>query len=276
MQNDEVSSAFVLHSMKLSIITPSFNQAAFLRATAESILSQEGQFQLQWIVVDGGSSDGSVEFLRRLEDPRLTFTSEPDHGQSDAINRGLGRADGDIIGWLNSDDLYLPGTFRCVCDVFSQNPAAKWIVGACEIIDSDEQIIRRRITRYKDRQLSRYSYKRLLRENFISQPAVFWRRQFGQQVGPLDESLHYTMDYDLWLRMGRLSEPMIVDRVLSQFRLHSSSKSGAVNRRQFDEGYEVAQRYLGRDRVSSLVHKFNVEKIVWSYRAMKILGGGRI
>ncbi|HWB54892.1 MAG TPA: glycosyltransferase family 2 protein [Tepidisphaeraceae bacterium] len=257
--------------MKVSIITPSLNQCAFMRQTAESILLQKGEFDLQWIVVDGGSTDGTIEFLHDLADPRLVFSSEPDGGQSDAINKGLARADGEIIGWLNSDDLYLPGTLETVCRAFADNPDALWLIGRCEIIDADGNVIRRRITRYKDRQLSRYSYRRLLRENFVSQPAVFWRRDFGERIGKLDESLHFTMDYDLWCRMGRADEPLILPGVLSRFRLHTSSKSGAVNRRQFDEGLEVAERYLGGDRLSWLIHRFNVEKIVWSYRAMKLL-----
>jgi hypothetical protein len=126
--------------------------------------------------------------------------------------------------------------------------------------------------RYKNRWLDRYSYRRLLVENFIAQPAVFWRKSFGEQVGPLDASLHYTMDYDLWLRMGKLSPPKILQQTLSQFRLHAQSKSGAVNREQFDEGYRVACRYFDGDRASKFAHRMHVEKIVWAYRTMRLLG----
>ena len=141
-----------------------------------------------------------------------------------------------------------------------------------KIIDAAGRVIRRSVTRYKERSLRRYSYRALLRENFISQPAVFWRRDFGRRVGPLDESLHYTMDYDLWLRMGQRSAPLILDQVLARFRLHGTSKSGQIDRRQFDEGYRVACRYVEGDWVSRLAHRTNVEKIVWAYRVMRMVG----
>jgi hypothetical protein len=101
---------------------------------------------------------------------------------------------------------------------------------------------------------------------------VFWRRDFGQEIGPLDESLHWTMDYDLWLRMARRCDPVFLDGVLAQFRLHPGSKTGKVDRRQFDEQYAVACRYVGHDRISKVVHRFNVEKIVWAYRFLRLLG----
>lgn len=258
--------------MKLSIVTPSFNQRTFLERTARSILGQRGNFELEWIVIDGGSTDGSVELLRSMADPRLHLTSEPDRGQSHAINKGLARAGGDVVAWLNSDDLYADGALAAVAEAFAAHPEAQWLIGRCDVIDDQDREIRPAVTRYKDRTLRRYAYRRLLRENFISQPAVFWRRSFGQQVGPLDESLHYTMDYDLWLRMGKVAEPLFVDRVLAHFRMHRGSKSGQVNRRQFDEGYEVAARYFDGDTTSRLIHRFNVEKIVWAYRAIRLIG----
>ena len=259
--------------MKLSIITPSFNGRRFLEQTSRSILSQRGDFELEWIVVDGGSTDGTIEFLHTFDtDPRVRWTREKDRGQSDAINKGMERATGDVVAWLNTDDLYTSGTLAAVADAFAQNANTQWLVGRYEIIDAAGRVIRPSVARYKERSLRRYTYRALLRENFISQPAVFWRRDFGRAVGPLDESLHYTMDYDLWLRMGRAAPPLFLDRVLAQFRLHETSKTGQVNREQFDEQYRVACRYVGDDRLSRWVHRFNVEKIVWAYRVMRALG----
>jgi glycosyltransferase involved in cell wall biosynthesis len=258
--------------LKLSIVTPSYNGLRFLPRAADSILSQPGNFELEWIVVDGGSTDGTVEFLRSLNDPRVRWTSEPDGGQSDAINKGLSRATGDVAAWLNTDDVYTPGALAEVARAFESNRAARWLVGRYEVIDEQDRPIRPAVVRYKERSLRRYTYRALLRENFISQPAVFWRRGFGHDVGPLDESLHWTMDYDLWLRMGRVTDPMFLDNVLARFRLHPQSKTGKVDRRQFDEQYAVAKRYIGDDRTSRLVHRFNVEKIVWAYRVMRVLG----
>ena len=259
--------------MKLSIVTPSYNGRRFLDRAAASILSQSGDFSLEWVVVDGGSTDGTLEFLRGVNDPRLRWVSEPDRGQSHAINKGLALAGGDVVAWLNADDVYAPGALAAVAAAFEANPAAAWLAGRCEVIDAAGRAIRPAVVRYKERSLRRYTYRALLRENFVSQPAVFWRRDFGASVGPLDESLHWTMDYDLWLRMGRRADPLrLLDRVLAQFRLHPASKTGKVDRRQFDEQYAVACRYLGADRVSRAVHRFNVEKIVWAYRVMRLLG----
>jgi glycosyltransferase involved in cell wall biosynthesis len=259
---------------RISVITPSFNLCDYLRRTADSILSQSGPFDLEWIVIDGGSSDGTVEFLRCLvsSDPRVHLTSEPDRGQSHAINKGLARATGDVVTWLNADDLYAPGALAAVADAFSRRPDAQWLVGRYEVIDAHDRPIRPGVVRYKERKLRRYRYRTLLRENFIPQPAVFWRRAFGEAVGPLDESLNWTMDYDLWLRMGRRCDPLVIDALLARFRLHETSKSGDFNRRQFDEGYEVARRYFDGDWASRVAHRLNVEKIVWAYRAMKWAG----
>lgn len=257
---------------KLSIVTPSYNQAPYLCQTIDSVLSQQGAFSLEHIVIDGGSTDGSVDLLRDIDDPRLLWVSEDDQGQTQAINKGLLRATGDVVGYLNSDDLYVPGALAAVNQAFDEHPQANWLIGQCVVIDDQGREIRRSVTRYKNRRLRRYRYHALLRENFISQMGVFWRRSFGEQVGPLDETLYYTMDYDLWLRMGGQGDPLVMDQVLAQFRLHSGSKSGEVNREQFDEQYRVALRYFQGDTVSRWVHRLNVEKVVWAYRLMQLVG----
>lgn len=258
--------------MKISVVTPSFNQCDFLRRTMDSVLSQQGPFDLEWIVVDGGSTDGTVGLLRSVADPRVRWTSEPDEGQSHAINKGLASATGDVLTWLNSDDVYTPGAVAAVAAAFAATPAPHWVVGRCEIIDADDRVIRRPITWYKNHLLARYSYRNLLRQNCISQPSVFWARDFGREIGGPDESLHYTMDYDLWLRMGKAADPLILDRVLARFRLHGTSKSGQVNREQFDEQYRVANRFFNGDASSRLAHRFHVEKTVWAYRLLRLLG----
>lgn len=280
--------------MKISIVTPTLNRRAYLASTGQSILSQSGDggpgaggpgaggpgdngsgdFELEWVVVDGGSTDGSVECLADLagRDDRVRYMSEGDRGQSDAINQGLAAATGNVVAWLNADDLYASGALAAVAAAFAARPDAQWLVGRYEVIDATGRPLRQSVVRYKRRRLARYSYRALLRENVIPQPAVFWRRDFGRRVGPLDESLHWTMDYDLWLRMAKLSPPLVLDRLLARFRHHAASKSGDFNRRQFDEGYEVARRHAGGDRSSLLAHRLNVEKIVWAYRALRLIG----
>jgi glycosyltransferase involved in cell wall biosynthesis len=254
-----------------TVVTPSYNQAAYLGRTAASILGQQGDFVLRWLVIDGGSTDGTVDLLRSIDDPRLSWISEPDRGQASAINKGLAKAEGDLIGWVNSDDLLAEGALAVVAAAFAQSPQAQWLVGRCDIIDPNDRPIRAAITRYKDRGLKRVSFRYLLRENPVSQPAVFWRRSFGESIGPLDESLHHVMDYDLWLRMARASQPLVLDQLLAHFRLHSQSKSGQEDRGRFAEQYAVASRYFEGDAMSRMVHVFNVEKIVWSYRLLRLM-----
>ncbi len=257
--------------MRISVVTPSFNQGRYLRESVDSVLSQSGPFGVRHRVVDGGSTDGTLAVLRSISDPRLTWTSDPDGGQSDAVNRGLAEVDGDVVGWLNSDDAYAPGALAAVAATFA-DPAVRWAVGQYAIVDDAGAVVRTAVVRYKDRLLRRHSYRRLLRQNYIAQPAVFWRRSFGQLVGGLDPSLHYTMDYDLWLRMARRADPVLIRQPLARFRVHPASKTGRINRGQFDEGYRVACRYVDGDRRSRLAHRLHVEKIVWAYRLMQAIG----
>ncbi|MBT8486378.1 MAG: glycosyltransferase, partial [Phycisphaerae bacterium] len=134
--------------MKFSIVMPSYNQAPFLAQSLRSVLDQEGNFELQLIVVDGGSTDGSIGILESVDDERVEWTSERDEGQANAINKGMGRAHGDVVAWLNSDDAYPPGALQAVADAFSSESDPDWVVGRCEIVDQNDRVIRRAITRY--------------------------------------------------------------------------------------------------------------------------------
>ena len=188
--------------LSISVVTPILNGGEFFRQTYLSVIGQNREIPLEWIIVDGGSRDGTLPLLRSIRDSRVKWISESDAGQAAAINKGLAMASGDIVAWLNCDDLYLPGMLTAVALALADNPTARWLIGRCNMIDSAGNSVRHGITTYKDRLLHSYSLKSLLRINMISQPAVFWRRPFGQEVGPLDENLYYTMDYDLWLRMA--------------------------------------------------------------------------
>jgi len=255
----------------LTILTPSLNNEAYLRQAIASVLSQELHGDLELIVIDGQSRDGTLSMLKSVGDPRLKWISEPDQGQAAAINKGLNMARGDVVTWLNCDDLYEPGALATVADSFEKDPDLQWLIGRCDIIDGGGRVIRQTITNYKNHLLDTFSLKSLLRMNMISQPAVFWRRDFGRSVGPLDERLHWTMDYDLWLRMARRCPPLILDKKLARFRVHEQSKSRGGHAPQFREGYRVARRYFGNDRASHLAHVLNVEKIVWGYRALRFM-----
>ncbi len=257
--------------LKISIITPSYNQAGFIERTIDSVQSQRGEFELEHIVVDGGSDDGTREILRRYG-AAVRWISEPDEGQADALNKGLAMATGDVIGWVNSDDLYEPGALSAVAEVFAAEPQTQWLYGKVRIVDAEDREIRRWITRYKNLRMRRYSYSKLLAENWISQMGVFWRRSAGQQVGPFRKDLHYCMDYDYWLRLGARWCGRFVDRYLAAFRWYPQSKSGAGFGRQFSEELTVARELAaGGHRWALLRHRLNYFKIVGAYSLMALL-----
>lgn len=259
-------------ALTISIIMPSFNQVRFLSEAIGSVLSQDGPLDVELIVIDGASTDGSVQLLQSIRDSRLHWISEPDKGQSDALCKGLHRVRGEIVGWLNSDDRYRPGALSKVAHAFSANDKAQWIVGRCGIMNGTGHPVRRPISMYKDFHLHRYSFSRLLRQNFISQPAVFWRREFGKIVGDPDVSLHHAMDYDMWLRMAQRSEPMVVNDLLSDFRVHTSSKTTTAFRRGFREHLMVAKRHGKGYAWSLLMNRISTAGIVSVYQLMSLLG----
>ncbi|GEM_PF-510573 len=253
----------------ITIITPSLNQADFIERTIHSVLSQKGDFDLEYIVIDGGSTDGTVHLLEQYGD-KIKWISERDNGQSDAVRKGIAMSSGEIIGWLNSDDVYLPGTLQKMADYFTMYPACQWLYGRCRIIDDDDHEIRRWITYYKNFMMRRFSYNKLLIENFISQPAVFVKRSLIEKEGFTDPSLNYVMDYDLWLRLARTIPPGIVNDYLACFRVHDQSKSRTHYRSQFREEYLTHKKYHQR-KILLFLHRLNILKITGIYSIMNVL-----
>lgn len=249
--------------MKFSIITPSYNQGPFIERTIRSVLDQTGDFELEYIVVDGGSTDETLDILRRY-DGKLRWISEPDKGQGDAINKGFAMASGDVLAWLNSDDTYEMGALASVTSEYSRSPFA-WCFGDCRVINENDHEIRPIVTRYKMHESRHYSYHRLLRRDFISQPAVFFSRNAWAEVGPIDAALVYSMDYDYWLRLGRRYTPRYIHQFLANFRWHEASKNGARYRHAAREAYETACHHAtGSEQLDILMHYFH-------YRALSIV-----
>lgn len=256
-----------LARFRFSIVTPSFNQARFIRRTIESVLGQEGDFDLEYLVVDGGSTDGTAAILEGFA-TRLQWISEPDRGQVDAINKGLERSTGDAVGWLNSDDVLLPGALRRAVAVFASHPEVEWVHGRCRIIDERDRRVRRGVEAYKHLRSRRYSFESLLTENFISQMTVFWRRSVQAAIGYLDPSVPLAFDYDLWLRLGQRSDPAYIDTPQACFRWYASSKSGANFETQFSEDALVSARYGGGRRSLRMRKRITNRLIVSAYRLM--------
>lgn len=251
--------------MRFTIVTPSLNQGAYIERTLQSIQAQRREVDVEHLVVDGGSTDGTLDILRRHEG-QVSWTSGPDQGQSDAINKGLRRATGDILAWLNSDDVYEPGALAAVAAAYRTQPF-RWAFGNCRIIDPADREIRRAVTIYKIRQSRRYSFRRLLRRDFIPQPAVFFTREAFEQTGDLDGGLHYSMDYDYWLRLGRRGHPCYLDRTLAGFRWHAQSKNGGAYRAAALETLRTAQRHArSGEGFDVFMHRLHVLALVAVYR----------
>lgn len=257
---------------RISVITPTYNQAPFIERTLRSILDQ-GYPDLELIVMDGGSTDGTVDILKRYGD-RLHWVSGRDAGQADAINKGIAKATGEVIAYLNSDDLYEPGALFAAGRHFAAHPECRWLTGLCRIIDEEDREVRRPITAWKNFLLRRFSYRILLVTNPISQPATFWRRRVMDEVGLFDATQHYVMDYDFWLRAGRTSPPAVLQQYLAAFRVYASSKTSSSFLRSFRHELEVAKRYSS-SRILNALHWLNYLGISAAYLLLNRLSGFR-
>ena len=242
--------------MRISLITPSFNQAKYIGRTIDSVLSQDGSFDLEYRVLDGASTDETVSILESYGE-RLRWTSHSDEGQIDAINHGLATATGDIVGWINSDDLLLEGALDAVTRTFEQNPECSWVFGDCIIIDENDSEIRKLVSAYKRFHAKRYSRNRLLTRNFISQMTVFWKRELLDEIGFLDPNFSLAFDYDFWLRLSVHHEPIYIDHKLAAFRWYSTSKSGANVTAQMAEDQRLAEKHGGRGRYQRFAKQLN-------------------
>ncbi len=252
--------------MKISIVTPSFNQAHFIEKTIQSILAQQGEFEIEYIVMDGGSTDGTIDILKRY-DGQIIWKSEPDKGQSDAINKGLKLATGDVVAYLNSDDTYKPDAFARVIHHFTSNPESMWVCGKCDIMDLEENEIRHSITKYKNYWLDKMSKYWFFVENYISQPAVFWRKAALEKVGFFDENHHMVMDYHYWCRLWTHFTPGYIDHYLASFRWYETSKSGSTYHQQFLDQLAVAKEYSPY-KSALWIHYLNSYKIIIAYKLM--------
>lgn len=204
--------------MKVSVVTPSYGQGQFIRATIESVLNQPG-VDVQYIVMDGGSKDATVDILKSYGD-RLRWVSERDRGQTDAINKGLRLADGDVVAYLNSDDIYLPGVLKKVVAVFEEHPDVDVVYGDFHAIDAQGALIDRIKTIPYDPAILLYD------ANYICQPASFYRHSLLKKIGGFDDSLRFLMDYEFFLRASKRGVKFhMIPEALAAIRFHSDCKT---------------------------------------------------
>ena len=262
-----------MSSLLFSVITPSFNQAHFIRSTIESVLSQ--QVNLEHIVIDGGSTDGTVAILGEYADrfpDRFKFISEHDKGQSDAINKGMRMARGDILSYLNSDDEYLPGALEAVERAVRQNPWATWFTGKCIIVDEHGAAIRSWFSAIKDWIAPPIQRSKLLTMNIVSQPSTFWKRSVYERHGEFRTDLHLVMDYEFWCRISR--EPAeYIPLPLSKYRFYAQAKSGSSFVQQYWDEFKVAAYYAKGIQYAAialhLVHFGVMITLFWALRRLK-------
>ena len=257
--------------MLFSIITPSYNSAPYLEQSIQSVLEQqeEQDISLEYIVIDGGSTDGSQEILQRYAQDITHTVIEPDTGPANAINKGLQLATGDVLAWLNADDIYYPRALERVRQALERRPDAAFCFGSCPIIDEKGQEIRTGITRFKELFYpvsSRFTYQCI---NYLSQPALFFRHQAVEQVGLLPEDMVAAWDYEFILRLWHYGDAVqVAGPPLSAFRWHEGSISGQNFQVQFQEEYLAAKADAGGLSLQTLLHFFVRWGIVGAYSVM--------
>jgi glycosyltransferase involved in cell wall biosynthesis len=250
----------------VSIVTPSYNQAKFLEETIQSVLNQDYE-KIQYIIIDGKSTDGSIPIIKRYEHKLYKWISEKDKGQTDAINKGFALAEGEVLGWLNSDDTYFPSAISDAVQILCENPAVGLVYGEANFINDSSEVV----GKFPAAQTS----LRRLRRGYvhIPQQAAFFRKSLWDKVGPLDPEFFFAMDYDLWVRLASEAEIKYVPRLWGNFRLHSDAKTITADDQCWPEMLRVHFRD-GGSWFSPIVFKHCLRKIVApmiNFRRQKLL-----
>lgn len=251
--------------IKVSVVTAVLNGEQFIRETIESVLGQEGDFELEYIIKDGESTDDTLNIIEEYSS-QLRLISMKDKSPQDAINQSFEAATGDILCWLNADDTFEKGTLNKVVKAFQRNPSKSWLYGRCSIMDNEGRQIQKFVTAYKN--VLGFSFNRnfLLCENFINQPATFWRRELWGKCMPLSENYKAAWDYELWLKMSLYGSPIVIRSYLAKFRRHPGSISETQFATQFKEELNIGQNY-GKSW-HNIVHNLNRLKTVAIYTLM--------
>ena len=242
---------------KISIVIPSFNKVRFIEETLQSIFKQEYS-DLEVIIQDGGSTDGTVNVIKRFakKDSGIKWESEKDNGQLEAINKGLKKAIGEVVTYINADDVYKKGALLTVGKYFSKNPDTLWLAGRGDVIDEGGREISRLVTGYKNLLLAINRYPLLLVVNYLMQPSVFLARGAYEKYGPFTGSQVGVMEYELWLKLGRVKMPAVLDSYLSSFRLAGGTISSTEFKKVLLLDEKIAEKYT-KNPLVLLMHRLH-------------------
>ena len=253
----------------VSIVSPSYNQARYLETTIQSVLAQD-YARIEYIVVDGGSKDGSVELIKKYQSRLAYWVSEEDNGQADAINKGLARAGGEILAWLNSDDYYLPNTISEAVKIFEENPDVVMVYGNMLAVDEHGQTI----NLLKYRQLS---MEDLVCFQIIGQPAAFFRRAAYEKTGGLDTTFNYLLDHHLWIRLAEQGKILHVPQTWAAARYHAEAKNRAKAAEFGREAFRILDWTKSQPGLSEAIARVGRRARASAHRvdARYLLDGGR-
>lgn len=265
--------------MRVTIVTPSLNQGNFIEQTIKSVISQKGDFEIEYIIIDGGSKDNSLEIIKKYDSlikskkfkPRckkLTFkwVSEKDNGQSEAINKGFKMATGDVVNWLCADDLLCDGSIQKVIDFFSHNSTANVVFGLSKSIDEKGDPYKTLNARSFTRDELIRRWDKVYCEFNLPQSSTFVRTRILRKVGLLNERLHLTMDYEWYLRLNKYFTFYFIDEVLSNDRTHDNSKSNKFREDQYNESIRVSRRYWNENYLRYLLLFYSNLLLKYFYR----------
>ena len=254
--------------MKLSIVTPTFNSLKFIKQCSESILNQNYK-DYEWIISDGGSTDGTIEYLKSLKNNKIILINENSGHSTKAYNIGISKTSGEIIGTLGSDDVYNKDIFLTVINYFKDKNLL-WIVGRNEIINHESKIIRKNITKFKNNKLNNYSYHSLTKNNFFPMQSIFWRNNFmPEKTGYFNESEFLdSSDYDMWLKMAKISEPLIVNHKFSFFRMHKTNITSKGSFKQMSQMAEISNKYGDFNFFEKIIIKIKSLLLLALYRIL--------
>jgi len=242
---------------KISVVIPSYNKVEYIQETLDSIVSQSYP-NLEVIIQDGGSIDGTIEIIKKYAKKYpeiIQWESKKDRGQTDAINKGLKKATGEILTFINADDVYEKRALKTVGEYFVRNPDTTWLAGRGRVINSKGEEVAKFATWYKDFLLSINHYSLLITVNYLIQPSVFLNRKTYEKYGPFVGG-EYVMEYDLWLKMGRMQMPKVLNQFLSKFRLSGDNISSTLFREVLEKDFKITKKYT-KNPLILLLHKIH-------------------